>query len=748
MNAQLYKLTKVVGKMLWYEATKYDWDDLVEKTEINREYILDLLNKSQLHDKKNIEISDTELDFLVQYAKSTDRNEYLKECIEREFSNMSTEKMCMQLIDLMNNGIYDEVFFNSAQKIGVDAKILLDNIDNLNESAKNRIISMVKFEDILNYINENGSQKESVLKWASEIKYDDEMLQKIIDGLQADSDKAKVIILSNVVDDSKKDKLYTIENSFFRNLIVKQTSEYVYKRDELITQIDEFKKIRGEFEELETEEEKAEFITTLNNYDMRLELLSNIKKRENRDLVINSFECEIDPDLKPQVELVQKMIRNYFEDTLQDKFDEEKRERMEIVFNKSDVVFKDLEGQTNGRASYLFDSIQISTRHKNNINKTLGFLIHEYEHLFSRYEFKTKASRISHTIDEGTADLFADLVINHNLEKYGKIELNGRRVRVDSPYETYSGYDFENAWQRTILYGLSKDGKDAEALGEYILGDKYKYLELTLGPEIAAQKHVDNFGEPDLETNWEEIYESPKTDFSQIDNNSIYARRNFILPMYELQNKLKSKGINILDGKHYLAKYIGNQYFDGRKIFEISREEMTEFYNLYMKQNNPRDASNSPVVQYDKFVNSKLQEITDEEIHDYSFEILDTAIGLTGNEVILGTYAEKLTDKLIQREIELIEEGQTIETSIKKYKTIIPDHLKKIKPEIDDSNRYAYDYIQNLKFSYMEQIRQALEEGRSQTVISALTEKGEIYLDNDIREIFSEYGVKIRKKRI
>ena len=175
---------------------------------------------------------------------------------------------------------------------------------------------------------------------------------------------------------------------------------------------------------------------------------------------------------------------------------------------------------------------------------------------------------------------------------------------------------------------------------------------------------------------------------------------------------------------------------------------MTEFYNLYMKQNNPRDASNSPVVQYDKFVNSKLQEITDEEIHDYSFEILDTAIGLTGNEVILGTYAEKLTDKLIQREIELIEEGQTIETSIKKYKTIIPDHLKKIKPEIDDSNRYAYDYIQNLKFSYMEQIRQALEEGRSQTVISALTEKGEIYLDNDIREIFSEYGVKIRKKRI
>ena len=748
MRLELYKAMKFINEMLWYEKEKYGWDEPKEKAEIDRDYLLKLFNENNFFETNNIQLSNDEFDFLIKYSNAKDQGEYLKEYLTKEYSNMNEKELCEEIIYALNNDMSD-IFYNT-DGLEIETSLLFDRINSFNDNAKNRLLHMIEYEDVINYINANGSKKDEILKLAYEMNYDYLSYESdtAIRDLKYDEDKTKAIILANIKDDSKKENLSLIKNSFYRNLIVKQMSRTIYKKDELLAQVDEFENIKTEFDKIETEEEKAKFITTLQDYDMRLELLSNIKEKENRKLVINSFECEIDEELKPKVDLVQKMIREYFEDTLQDKFDDPKRERMEIIFNKSDVAFKELENSTNGKADCLLDNIIISIRHKNNINNTIGFLIHEYEHLLSRYQYKTTAFATSNTIEEGTADLFSDLVINHYLEKHGKIELNGKRIRVDEPYETYSGYSFENAWQRTILSGLEKSGKDGEALGEYILGDKYKYLEMTLGKEIAEQKEVDNFGMPNLETNWEEIYQSPKTDFSEIDKDSIYARRNFILPMYQLQNKLTSKGINILDGQHYLARYIGNQYFDERKLFEISREEMEEFFGLYVKQQMPYDSSKSAVVEYDEFWNSKIQELSEKEIHDYSFEILDTIIGMTGKSgnIQIGTDAEKIIDELTQREIELAEEGQSIEKTIMKYKRIIPDYLRIINPENGDSNRYANDYIKNLKFTYIEQIRESLERAQSQEVINALTDEQQekIYLDSDIEKMLSEYGVKIR----
>ena len=76
---------------------------------------------------------------------------------------------------------------------------------------------------------------------------------------------------------------------------------------------------------------------------------------------------------------------------------------------------------------------------------------------FSNEDFKIFPTVPYHTFEEGNADIFADLVINHYLEKYPDAELG---FDVEKPYQTGSSYDRENAWTRTMLYPLEKEKKD------------------------------------------------------------------------------------------------------------------------------------------------------------------------------------------------------------------------------------------------------------------------------------------------
>lgn len=70
-------------------------------------------------------------------------------------------------------------------------------------------------------------------------------------------------------------------------------------------------------------------------------------------MIIASFKNEIDPTIKPQVELIQQMIKEFFEDNLENGLDDEKKEKMNIIFNKADVYFDQLKGSVN-RKSKLF----------------------------------------------------------------------------------------------------------------------------------------------------------------------------------------------------------------------------------------------------------------------------------------------------------------------------------------------------------------------------------------------------------
>ncbi len=574
----------------------------------------------------------------------------------------------------------------------MDVKQLLDNINELTTEEKVNLMNNTRLEDIAEYINNKGTQKESVIEMFQLI-VSSEAIFKFVNLLKNDADKAKVMIYCNA---NVGDLLQMSDNSFTRNLLIKQTSDLGYQNDQLIESVNEYEIYRDMIDSLDTEREKTELIATIGDFDLRLHFLEEIENKENRKYIIDSFDGKLDPDIKSQAELVQTMIREYVEDNWKEYLDDKKRERMDIAFKSSNVSYEQLEPLVNGKTNFLYDYINISSRHIHNKNKTIGFLAHEYCHLLSKADYKTEGIITPDLIEEGMADLFADLVINHYIEKHGSVELDGKKIRIDYPYEIYSGYNNENAWTRAMLYGISKTGKDKEVMQEYILGDKQKALDTWL-----EQENVDMF--VDLNT----LYQMPHMDFSDIDLDSIYAKRSFVLNLFELQNRLKSKNIDVIgvvdNGMTYFADFIGDKYFDNRKLYEISREEMEEFNRLLIGQTNP--VGKSSIVNYADFYNKKIDEITDEEIQEHSFEILETSLALWPEMTTVGQNVEYVWGECFAKEIEKVNNGQPSEESLRKYERIIPDYLKLINPDDGETNLYLIDFIKDLKFACMEQAK-------------------------------------------
>ena len=277
-------------------------------------------------------LSDEDIEFLISYIYSEDMRKTEMEYLKKKFSSMQPDEVAKLIFELYEYHILDNFILDSVE----NPSILLDNI-NLISNERNKYYFMVnmKYDDIVNYINENGKQKDEVLRVCHEITTE-QGAEKFFNSLNYESDRAKAIILSSLGEDSKKAILKKIKDGYYRNQLLKSyIDDEDYRNEELIYNINSYGEIKEKFNTIEKDEDRAKFINTILDYDMRLELLKNIKSRENRKIVIAGFKCQIDPNIAPQVELVQHMIREYFEDTLQDDFDEDKKERMEIIFNKS-----------------------------------------------------------------------------------------------------------------------------------------------------------------------------------------------------------------------------------------------------------------------------------------------------------------------------------------------------------------------------------------------------------------------------
>ena len=300
----------------------------------------------------NIEHSEEELLLMEQYIKSDNPNKIIKELLITEYAKMDPKKIIENIFELAKEDYLDKEILE-AIPTNID---ILDYVELNNKKINLEIFKSIEPERIIKYINKDESNKKNILKLLSELgpidqkqyqSYSIIKAHKILNKLTSDEDRTSMILLMNFNDDLKRELLHTVKNSYYRNLIVKQTSEYNFKITELLDEMDEFKNIKQNFEKIEDEEERSKFICDVENHSIRLELLNSIKLRKNRDIVVNGFKNEIDPRIKLQVELVQQMVREFFEDELDNGLDDEKKEKMNIIFNKADVSFKKIDGGCN-----------------------------------------------------------------------------------------------------------------------------------------------------------------------------------------------------------------------------------------------------------------------------------------------------------------------------------------------------------------------------------------------------------------
>ena len=657
------------------------------KGKITSDDLIFIYNVSSIEDVYKFVSAET-ISFVEECLNSEKPDDYLRDRIREDYSKMTPEEILQNLEEFFDNNVYDkEILQDIPDKFYI--------LENTNDNAKNHLLHYMPEEDLYKYINEDGKASDSIIDAISKSK-DFSVLFNSMVAIKSDFNRAKILLKSSYVE-----ALFFIEDKYYRSQIIKQSLENSPDKTKLLDEMNKYNVYLEEIKSFKDEKSKAEYISKIEDKNMKLSLLSQVQGKENRDIIINSFEGKIDPNIKSLNELAQTMIREFFEDTLGDKFTDDKKEKLEIILNMSEVEYGVLEQNVNGIAEHFYKHITISNRHQDSLNRNLGFLIHEYEHLLSVSEyFHTKEMPV-HSIEEGMADLFSDLVINHYLDKHQNIELDGKSLRIDKPYTTHSGYDMENAWVRTMVAGLESSGKDLEAVSEYVLGDKLKFTEMVLGKEVAHTKEIANFGMPNITTNRTEIYCSPELDFSSIDKDSIYYKRNCILPLFEIQNKLGNKEdvVGILKkGKCFYANYIADTYFNGKKFYEVPTNELEEFINLLHAQVAPNQHP-SAIINILEYKNNAIDKLTEEEVKDNSFEILEGIAILYEKEIGLkaGDTLERVIQTAFKEETRKIEEGQPIEiTKYKKDKII--DRYRNMFSTETENNMYINDYVEDFCF--------------------------------------------------
>ncbi len=612
--------------------------------------------------------------------------------MRENYAKMPEEEISKKLDDFMEMGVFDKKLFDALPNV----RILLDKIEMVRPNYQGELLSLINKEKVFQYINENGKSRDIIIKYVSKCN-SIQLLEETMKSISSDYNRAEILVQGG-----SDMFLPYITDQYYRTQIVKSHSEFDFDEQELLDEMKEYNSHLNYIRTLDDDKSRAEYIAKIEDKDIKQSLLTIISEKESRDIVINSFSRYVDPQIERLDNLAQTMIREFFEDTLENGFTDDKKERLEIVFKRSDVAFANLEPNTNGSANHVFKNIEISNAHRNNINRNLGFLVHEYSHLLSMYDYAYTKNRPEFSIEEGMADTFADSVINHYLERHKKIILDGEEVRVDNPYITYSGYDFENAWSRTMLAGLEPSGKDKEAIGEYILGSKSKFTEMVFGKEIAETKDKTHFGMVEIKTDREELYYSPELDFSSIDEESIYYRRNCILPLYQIQNKVKGEAdvVGILsEGKSYWASYISDKYFDGRKFYEIQKEDLKKFLELLDLQITP-EGGPSAIFRISEYKNELINNLTEEEIKNFSSEILDGITVLWGDEIRLeaGENLENVARIAFEEEIKKAKNGQPLEVTKQKRDRFVKKYGEMFAAK-NESNMYIREYAKDYDFA-------------------------------------------------
>ena len=289
-----------------------------------------------------------------------------------------------------------------------------------------------------------------------------------------------------------------------------------------------------------------------------------------------------------------------------------------------------------------------------------------------------------------------------------------------------------------MLAGLENKGEDIAAIGEYLLGDKNKFAGMIFGREIAEGKECTKFGTIKIITNRSELYYSQTLDFSNIEEDSIYYNRNHILPLFQIQNAL-GESVDLVEilskGKSYYANFIGKKFFNGKKFYEIPNDELANFIKLIERQVTPNNQS-SAIIDILKYKNEMINNLTEDEIKKFSYEILRRIPSIFGSEIKAGHNLEEVMRIALEEEIRKINQGQPIETTNKKKKIIVKMYSESFK-ENNESNMYINDYLNDFYFEVSQAEQEEAE--RQKRVIQVTPQQ----IEEVTKDVSTEKKIKV-----
>ena len=316
----------------------------------------------------------------------------------------------------------------------------------------------------------------------------------------------------------------------------------------------------------------------------------------------------ISEDLKELVELSQKIIVEFFQEKCGNSFDEEKRNRLQKVFDTFSVISEDARTIHfyGGRCSCEEKKIEINREIKvypmesqNGINqkyKLMIEIIHEYAHAFSnKGKVDHKDMWSTRCFEEGMACLFEESVLDHYFKKNG-IKAKSRSIGYDSQ---------ENAMPRTILFKLKEDDLYVRAMMEYFLGDKKRFLEMLLPQEIVEKQNVyENMVSVNFSPR--EVFDSSPDSYKEIDESSVFCHKNSLIFAFWLQTMVPE---DILSKEEFLKCN--------------SKDEALQKYQEWKKENEERNSA-EPTEEADQ---TKGDEPTQQEDNSKKIEEAPTILG-------------------------------------------------------------------------------------------------------------------------
>ncbi len=701
MKSESFERIRYVHEMIFPRIKRF-------QGKITEEQLLRIWNRKTIEEVYK-EMPKEEIEFVEEWLRNGGDKEFLINKMRADFMELSPEELSDTILQFVKqaNGI------DYLVKAVPDVNFLLDNLDKVPLLNLYTFVSNFTFEQLSQYINAKGKNSDILLRAVAKefSKVGDENNKKaqvqFIESIDSDLDRAKLLIYGG-----KLSFLPYVNDLFYRNQVIKMKSTLHFKEEDLLKEIDEYDGHLKKALDIEDERERAEYISTIDNNEMKEALLFKlIKKKENRRIVIDSFTRTVDPEIAKVDELARTMILEFFEDRLGEELTDEMRETLDIVLKKTNIMYGELKNDSTGYACYVDKNITIKENLKGNIQDVLGIIIHEYSHMFSNFGYSYTGDAAFRVLEEGMADLFAELVINHYQNKHNDIIMDGKKIKFAKPYVKPSIYDRENAWPRTMLAGLVSSGKDIKALGEYLLGSKNKFADMVLGEEVARKKSRTKFGIIQMKyTRWE-LYHSPTLDYSNIDENSIYYRRNWLLPAFLIQNRIKIDCISGLGvGNSYDARIIADSYFEGKKFYEVPKDKFTEFIELLRKQCLPN--KNFGVIGLiSEYKDHLMSSLNEDEIKHFSFEILERIAVIWQGNIRAGRRLESVMKIAFEEEKRKIREGQSVEETKRKLEIVMQELRGRFSKETDN-NKKINDYINDYCLAATEAVKGHDEPGR------------------------------------